>query len=145
MMVPYKLADGGADKWYNLAYKEEITEKCLSTLDKYCPGIKGKVLWSKTHTPIDIENKFIDMKEGSIKQGAYFPLQMGYLRPNEELSHYRTPIKNLYIGGASNHPGGFILHANGYVAANTIVEDLGIDKWWSEPEIVTRARENGLL
>jgi phytoene dehydrogenase-like protein len=85
------------------------------------------------------------MKEGGIKQGAYFPLQMGFLRPNEELSHYRTPIKNLYTGGASTHPGGFILHASGYVAANTIVEDLGMEKQWSEPEIVTRAREAGLL
>jgi phytoene dehydrogenase-like protein len=144
MMAPYRLKEG-AEKWYSYRFKEELADKCLATLDKYCPGIKDKTLWKSVGTPIDTENKFLDMKEGSIKQGAYFPLQMGYLRPNEELSHNRTPIKNLYIGGASCHPGGCVLHGAGYVAANTIVEDLGIEKWWSEPEIVTRARERGLL
>jgi phytoene dehydrogenase-like protein len=70
---------------------------------------------------------------------------MGYLRPNEQVSLNRTPIKNFYIGGASSHPGGFVLHANGYVAAGTILEDLGITKWWPDPEIVIRARKEGLL
>jgi len=144
MMAPYRLPEG-AEKWYNYRFKEEMVDKCLSTLEEYCPGIKEKVLWASAGTPIDIENKFLDMREGSIKQGAYLPLQMGYLRPNEELSLNRTPIKNLYLGGASNHPGGFILHANGYVAAGAILEDLGIPKWWPEPEIVTRARKEGLL
>jgi phytoene dehydrogenase-like protein len=143
-MVPYRLPEG-AEKWYNYRFKEEMVDKCLSTLEEYCPGIKEKVLWATAGTPIDIENKFIDMREGSIKQGAYLPLQMGYLRPNEELSLNRAPIKNLYLGGASNHPGGFILHANGYLAASAVLEDLGIEKWWPEPDIVTRAREEGLL
>jgi phytoene dehydrogenase-like protein len=144
MMAPYKLKEG-AEKWYGHKFKEEVREKCLATLEEYCPGIKDKVLWATAGTPVDIENKFLDMKEGSIKQGAYLPLQMGYLRPNEELSLNRTPIKGLYLGGASSHPGGFILHANGYVAAGAMVEDLGIPKWWPEPEIVTRARKEGLL
>ena len=144
MMAPYQLAEG-AEKWYDYKFKEEMIDRCLATLEGYCPGIKEKVLWVSAGTPIDIENKFIDMVEGSIKQGAYLPLQMGFLRPNEELSLNRTPINNLYLGGASSHPGGFILHANGYVAANAIVEDLGVEKWWSEPEIVSRARQEGLL
>jgi phytoene dehydrogenase-like protein len=144
MMAPYKLKEG-AERWYNYKFKQEIMERCLATLEEYCPGIKNRVLWASVSTPIDIENKFLDMKEGSIKQGAYLPLQMGFLRPNEEVSLNRTPIKNLYLGGASSHPGGFILHANGYIAAGAIVNDLGIPKWWPEPEFVTRAREKGLL
>jgi phytoene dehydrogenase-like protein len=144
MMAPYRLGDS-PDRWYHYHFKQEMIDRCLSTLEEHCPGIKDKVLWASPGTPVDIENKFIDMREGSIKQGAYLPLQMGYLRPNEELSLNRTPIQNLYLGGASSHPGGFVLHANGYVAAGAIVEDLGVQKWWPEPEIVTRAREEGLL
>ena len=37
------------------------------------------------------------------------------------------------------------LAATGYLAANAVVEDKGINKWWKEPEMVTRAREKGLL
>jgi len=144
MMAPYRLKEG-AEKWYNYKYKEEMAGKCIAALERYCPGVKEKVLWASAHTPLDIENKFLDMKEGGIKQGAYLPLQMGYLRPNELVSHNRTPFKNLYIGGASSYPGGCVLHGAGYIAADTILEDLGIKKWWHEPEFVTRAREKGLL
>jgi len=33
----------------------------------------------------------------------------------------------------------------GYLAANTIAEILGLQKWWSEPEIITVARGKGLI
>jgi phytoene dehydrogenase-like protein len=145
MMAPYKLKDGGPEKWYNYKFKHELADKCLETLSRYSPGIKEKVLWLAADSPLDTENKFIDMKEGGIKQGAYLNLQMGYLRPNEFMSHYRTPIKNLYIGGASTYPGGCVLHGCGYNAANTIVEDLGMQKPWAEPEFIVKARAKGLV
>jgi phytoene dehydrogenase-like protein len=85
------------------------------------------------------------MVEGSIKQGAYLPLQMGFLRPNEDCSRYRTPVKNLYLAGASSYPGGLITFGPGYNAANAIAEDLHLDKWWKEPEFLVEARRKGLL
>lgn len=145
-LAPYRLADGGPEKYYRMPYKEELAGQFLTTLEKYAPNLtRDKVLWHYISTPLDVENKFANMVEGSIKQGLYHPLQMGYLRPNEECSQYRTPIDNLYIAGASCYPGGAVIWGPGYNAANTIAEDLGVDKWWSEPEMVTRAREKGLL
>jgi phytoene dehydrogenase-like protein len=70
---------------------------------------------------------------------------MGYLRPNEECSDTRTPIQALYLGGASCHPGGLVILGPGYIVANAVADDLGLKKWWSEPEIVIRAREKGIL
>lgn len=145
MMAPYNLKEGGAERWYSYKYKHELADRCLEVLEKYSPGIREKVLWLAADSPLDTENKFLDMKEGGIKQGAYLNLQMGYLRPNEYMSHYRTPIKNLYLGGASTYPGGCVLHGCGYNAANTIVEDLGLEKKWSEPEFIIKARERGLV
>jgi phytoene dehydrogenase-like protein len=145
MMAPYRLKEGGSEKWYNYKFKHELADRCLDTLERYSPGIKDKVLWITADSPLDTENKFVDMKEGGIKQGAYLNLQMGYLRPNEYMSHYRTPIKNLYLGGASTYPGGCVLHGCGYNAANTIVEDLGIKKQWNEPDFIIKAREKGMV
>jgi phytoene dehydrogenase-like protein len=85
------------------------------------------------------------MVKGSYKQGAYHPLQMGYLRPNQDCSQYRTPVKNLYLGGASVAPGGMVLFAPGYNCANAIAEDFNIQKWWTEPTYITTARENGYI
>ncbi len=144
-MAPYRLRNG-AGEWYSYKLRKARADDCLKTLSSYAPNVTGdKVLWMNMSSPLDIENKFIDMVEGSIKQGAYHPLQMGYLRPNEDCSSNRTPIENLYLGGASCHPGGLIVLGPGYLAANTVAEDAGIAKWWPEPEIVARARQNGLL
>jgi len=143
--APYRLEEG-AHKWYDIPFKEELTEQALDTLQKYAPNIsRDKVLWKYVSTPVDVENKFQDMVEGSIKQGKYTPFQMGYLRPNELCSQVRTPINNLYMCGASCYPGGCVLWGGGYLAANYLADHWGLEKWWSEPEIVTRARQKGLL
>jgi len=144
--APYRLKEGGPERWYDMRFKEEIAEQYLSTLQKYAPNMtKDKILWKYISTPIDVENKFINMVEGSYKQGLYNPLQMGIYRPNEECSQNMTPIKNLYLGGSSCYPGGCVIWGSGYNAANAIAEDLGIEKWWPEPGIVTNARNKGLI
>lgn len=144
-MAPYRIG-GNSDTWLRIKYKEEQAAKCLAVLQKYAPNMTAdKVLFQYISTPADIENKFPNMVEGSIKQGAYHPLQMGFLRPNEDCSQNFTPIKNLYLGGASCNPGGTVHLGGGYLAANTIAEHLGMAKWWPEPEIITVARGKGLL
>jgi len=143
--APYNL-NGDAQKWLDVRFKEEQADKRLAILEKYAPNItKDTVLFKYVSSPADIEDKFANMVQGSYKQGAYHPLQMGYLRPNQECSLTRTPVKNLYLGGASVYPGGCVIWGPGYICANTIAEDLGIEKWWSEPAIVTAARERGLI
>jgi phytoene dehydrogenase-like protein len=143
--APYALK-GGVRRWTDIRLKEEMAERCLATLRIYAPNMtEEKVLWKYVSTPMDVENKFKNMVRGGYKQGLYHPLQMGYLRPNEDCSRNRTPIRNLYLGGSSAHPGGCIIWGPGYLAANCIADELGLKKWWSEPGFVTRAREAGLL
>lgn len=143
--APYDLKEG-TNNWYKYKFKEAVAEKCLETLRRYAPNMTSdKVLWKYVTTPVDIENKFNDMVKGSFKQGLYDPFQMGYLRPNEQCSNHRTPIKNLFLGGSSSYPGGCVIWGSGYLAANAVAEDLGIKKWWSEPTMVTNARQKGLL
>jgi len=142
--APYNLADGGGDRWYDI--RDEIADRCMAKLKNYVPNISDEtVMWRYITTPKDIHNKFTDMQEGSFKQGAYLPLQMGYLRPNELCAEYATTIEDLYICGSCTYPGGTILMANGYNAANRIAEDYDIQKWWRKPELITRAEELGLI
>jgi phytoene dehydrogenase-like protein len=144
--VPYAPKGSSPEKWYNLAFKEDYVEKCMAVLEKHAPNITpDSVLWKYVITPLDIENRFADMAKGSIKQGAYIPLQMGYFRPNDECSENRTPIKNLYLCGSSCYPGGLITFGPSYIAAGAIADDLGVQKWWSEPASVVEARKNNML
>ena len=145
-MAPFDLKDGGSEKYLNFNYRRELAAYQLRTLEKYAPNMAGdSVLWWNITTPADIQNKFVNMVRGSYKQGQYHPLQMGYLRPNQECSHNVTPIKNLFVGGAGVWPGGCVIWGPGYNCANTIAEECGIEKWWKEPEIVTKSRENGYI
>ncbi|HEY0407832.1 MAG TPA: hypothetical protein VGC89_19005, partial [Pyrinomonadaceae bacterium] len=53
--------------------------------------------------------------------------QMFMFRPLPELSAYRTPIKNLYLTGASTHPGGGVFAASGRNTAHVVLQDLGLN------------------
>ena len=76
--------------------REQEADRCVEMLRQYAPNISGdNIIWRYITSPLDMGNKFADMVKGSYKQGAYLPLQMGYLRPNEECSRYATPVKNL--------------------------------------------------
>ncbi len=145
-MAPYELKDGGHDKWLKYNYRKEIAEYQLRTLEKYTTNMtRDKTLWWNITTPADIQNKFANMVRGSYKQGQYHPLQMGYLRPNQECSHNVTPIKNLFVGGAGVWPGGCVIWGPGYNCATTIAEECGIEQWWTLPDSVIKARENGYI
>jgi phytoene dehydrogenase-like protein len=145
-MAPFDLAGGGSERWLDHQVREATADRLVSILGRYAPNVtRDTVLWTYLTTPADIQNKFPNMVKGSYKQGAYHPLQMGFLRPNQDCSQYRTPIKNLYLGGASVAPGGMVIFGPGYNCANAIAEDFGIPKWWTESAYVTAARANGYV
>jgi len=96
----------------------EVGDSCLELLGRYAEI--DEIVLRRHHSPIDIEQKLTTMTRGSIKHGAYTPLQMGYLRPNDLCSRSETPITGLFLGGASMYPGGMILGGPGYIAAEAV-------------------------
>jgi phytoene dehydrogenase-like protein len=99
-------------------------DACLERIREYAD--LGEIVFRRQYTPLDIEAKLTTMKRGSIKHGAYSPLQMGFLRPNDLCSGSATPIPGLFLGGASMFPGGMILGGPGYIAAGVVGEALGV-------------------
>ena len=143
--VPYDIREG--KKWEDYSYddRQTLADRMMDALLEYASDFdRESILVKYVSSPWDIENKLPDMVKGSFKQGLYHPLQMGYMRPNAECSNHRSPIKGLYMGGACTHPGGTILLANGFLAAEVVLEDLGRDKWWGTHEIVSKARAKGM-
>lgn len=124
--VPYKLSEDG---WENV--KNDVMEKCIIKWKHYAPNLnKQNILAAKPLTPLDIEKKIVNMKNGGVFMGRLTQDQIDYFRPVFSLSQYRTPVENLYLCGACTHPGGGILGACGYNAAQVIFEDLKLPKWW---------------
>lgn len=115
--------------------KEKIGKELLDILSDY---FEFEVDMFVCESPKDIESRLASMPYGSIKHGDYTPSQMGYFRPTEECSSSATPIKGLYLCGASSYPGGLIIGGPGYIAANRICDDLKVQKWWQPPDYIRK-------
>ncbi len=116
--------------------KDEYAKRCIDKWKMFVDNLDIVTMY--IYPPTYIERKLISMVRGSIKHGAYNPLQMGYFRPNSMCSNTRTPINGLYVCGASVHSGGMITAGPGYICANVVAEDLGLKKWWKLPEFVQK-------
>lgn len=122
---------------------EDYTRACLEEWKRYAPNIEPLEVLSYPPSYIEMKNK--SMVRGSFKHGAYIPLQMGYLRPNDLCSRNSTPVERFYVAGASSYPGGMILGGGGYLAANAIADDFGLTRTWEEPEYMQAARTAGII
>ncbi len=124
----------------------DVADSVLATWKRYAPNLTdARIIRQYVNNPAYTAARLPSMKRGSIKHGAYIATQMLSNRPNPDCSSYRTPIENLYVAGASVWPGGMVLLAGGYNAAGVVADDLGVERWWEEPEFVTEARAKGLV
>ncbi len=128
MPAPYNLKSGWEES------QREYEEAALKVWESYTDNLRREnIIAFSSETPLDIERRIACMVNGSIKHGDYSPVQMGYYRPNDLCSTTKTPIPGLYLCGASVYPGGLIIGGPGYLAANTICEDLQLKRWWTMP------------
>jgi phytoene dehydrogenase-like protein len=124
------------------ARHDEVAEALLSRWARYATNLTpANIVLSTAESPLDIERRLPNMVRGSIKHGAYNPLQMGVFRPHDACVGGRTPLEGLYLCGASSYPGGLVIGGPGYIAANSVAEDLGVRRWWTPPHYVQRYRE----
>ena len=103
---------------------EDFAASCLELVRDHADI--GEIVVRRACPPTDIERRITTMKHGSIKHGAYTPIQLGYLRPNDLCSRIETPVPGLLVAGASVYPGGMILGGPGYLGAKVAMDILGI-------------------
>ncbi|MBI4455314.1 MAG: NAD(P)/FAD-dependent oxidoreductase [Acidobacteria bacterium] len=125
-LVPYQLNGATWDE-----VREEYTERCIARWQQYAPNMtRDNILMAAAQTPLDIEGRMINMVGGGVFMGRMHLAQLEHFRPLPELAQFRTPIKGLYLAGACMHPGGGIIGGPGVIAADLILEDLKLPKWW---------------
>ena len=129
-IAPYELRDGGVEAWEGV--KEDYAAVVLDRWRPYLEsGLEPEAIVGRyVSSPIDIERVMPSMKHGDWNHGEMSQDQLGRFRPFHEYPPYRTGFDNVYLCGASTHPGGSIGGACGYNAATVIAQDLGIDPWW---------------
>jgi phytoene dehydrogenase-like protein len=118
LYAPYHLKQG----WE--AARDTFAELAIETLAAYAPDLPERIVARELVTPVDLERDF-GMTGGHWHHGDLALDQMLMLRPVPGASRYAAPLPGLYLCGAGSHPGGGVMGAAGFNAAQRILGDGG--------------------
>ncbi|MBU4240988.1 MAG: NAD(P)/FAD-dependent oxidoreductase [Actinobacteria bacterium] len=115
-IAPYRLK---YHRWDDIA--DEWAWECIDSLEKRAfPGLRSKVEWMDSVTPVELERRL------RLPEGAFFGLEMsgsnlGPFRP----SYRSKAIDNLYLTGQCTNPGGGVplVMISGISTSSLIVSD----------------------
>jgi phytoene dehydrogenase-like protein len=102
-------------------------DRVVNLIGEYAPGFDRLIEAQAMLTPGDMEECF-GLPGGCIHHGQMTLDQLFFMRPVPGYANYRTPVENLYLCGASTHPGGGVTGLPGYHAARTAIKDLSSGK-----------------
>jgi phytoene dehydrogenase-like protein len=98
-------------------------------IERFAPGFRDRILARHVLTPERLEALNSTLHGGDIGGGSYALDQM-LLRPLPALSPYRTPVRGLYLAGASTFPGGSVHGVCGWAAARCAFRDAREGRGW---------------
>jgi len=97
---------------------EDMTDRILSQIERFAPGLRDRVLAVATHGPATLERQNANYIGGDIGGGANVVDQM-IGRPAWRLDPYATPARGIYLCSSSTPPGGGVHGMCGYLAARS--------------------------
>ena len=94
--------------------KERFADRVIDQISDYAPGIREVTMSRAVFSPVDLERINPNLVEGDGLGGSHRLDQNFVFRPVAGWSRYATPIKNLYLCGASTWPGAGTGAGSGY-------------------------------
>jgi phytoene dehydrogenase-like protein len=107
---------------------EAVAERIEAQLERFAPGFSSLVLARATRSPRQTERENPSLVGGDLAGGSYELDQQLLFRPAPALSRYRSPLRGLYVAGASTHPGGAVHGMSGRGAARALLRDRRIGR-----------------
>jgi len=102
---------------------EPMAERVMAKLERYAPGLGDRVLERAVLTPADLERHDPNLVGGDSLAGSMHLRQNFLLRPFPGSAGHRTPVKGLYLCGASTWPGPGVNGLSGDHAASRALAD----------------------
>ena len=100
--------------------KEAYADRVLDILETYAPGLRRNVLARSVFSPLDLERENPNLIGGDNLSGSHHLDQNFFLRPVAGWSRYRTPVRGLYLCGASTWPGAGTGAGSGFMLARML-------------------------
>ncbi|UGS38859.1 phytoene desaturase family protein [Capillimicrobium parvum] len=108
---------------------EDVADRIEAQLERFAPGLRDVLLARAVRSPAATERDNPSLVGGDLGGGSYELDQQLIFRPAPGLSRYRTPLRGLYVAGASTHPGGAVQGVSGRGAARALLSDRRLRRW----------------
>jgi phytoene dehydrogenase-like protein len=103
----------------------KLVDRVRGAIEDRAPGFTELVLAEHVQRPDDLEAADSNLVAGAINAGTSGIHQQLVFRPANGLGRPETPVENLYLAGASAHPGGGVHGACGWNAARCALRGSG--------------------
>jgi phytoene dehydrogenase-like protein len=100
---------------------ERYAGRMEDEIERVAPGFRERVAARHIAGPRELEATNANLVKGAINGGTAKLHQQLVFRPVPGLGRPETPVKNLYLGSASAHPGGGVHGAPGANAARALL------------------------
>jgi phytoene dehydrogenase-like protein len=127
--------DSGITGSWDAADCERMADRMQTRIERYAPGFTERVIARRVLGPRQLEARDANLHGGALNGGTASLHQQLVFRPVPGLGRAETPIKQLYLGSASAHPGGGVHGACGANAARAalahdrVARIAGIARW----------------
>jgi phytoene dehydrogenase-like protein len=95
--------------------KELMADRVMEIIETYAPGTALHVLSRHVMAPTDLEAANPNLIGGDSLGGSHHLMQHFFMRPFPGWTKYKTPVKDLYMCGASTWPGAGVGAGSGYL------------------------------
>ena len=109
---------------------EEIADRLEERIEQFAPGFRKLVRARSIRSPADLERHNPSLVGGDLAGGSMEIDQQAIFRPAPEMARCRTPLRGLYVGGASVHPGPGVHGVPGAGAAEAVLADRSALRFW---------------
>jgi len=123
--VPQRMrgdAGGTLTGRWDEAELDELTERCEREIEQLAPGFGSLVRRRRVLGPRDLERSDGNLVGGALNGGSAQLHQQLIFRPTSSFGRPNTPIRGLYLGSASIHPGGGVHGGPGVIAARAALK-----------------------
>ncbi|MEW6474105.1 MAG: NAD(P)/FAD-dependent oxidoreductase [Actinomycetota bacterium] len=149
--VPQKVrgdAGGELKGLWDFAEAEAFADRIEAQIEQLAPGFRSRIRGRYVATPPILEAADANLVGGAVNGGSAQLHQQLIFRPIPGLARAETPIRGLYLGSASAHPGGGVHGACGSNAARAALawdrlQSARILAAGAAGEIARRARRAG--
>jgi phytoene dehydrogenase-like protein len=109
--------NGGIRGKWDADDRERMADRMQRRVERFAPHFASRIIERRVLGPLELQARNANLHRGAINGGTANLYQELVFRPLPGLGRAETPIKALYLGSASAHPGGGVHGAPGSNAA----------------------------